>query len=91
MALAEEQGAGGAGWIAAGDGALRYRAQLESAGARVPTDSSPLHRIDAGIICRLGLRAQPASAHEQILPDYRRRPDAEIALEAVAVRGGVAS
>jgi tRNA threonylcarbamoyladenosine biosynthesis protein TsaB len=87
-ALAEEQGADGGAWVAAGDGALRYRAEIEMTGATVPEDSSSLHRIDAGAICRLGLRARPVSTFEQVLPDYRRRPDAEIALEAVAERGG---
>jgi tRNA threonylcarbamoyladenosine biosynthesis protein TsaB len=86
--LAEEQGADSGGWVAVGDGARRYRAQVEASGAMVPDESSPLHRIDAGMVCRLGLRADPISAHQQILPDYRRRPDAEIALEAVAGRGG---
>jgi tRNA threonylcarbamoyladenosine biosynthesis protein TsaB len=87
-ALAEEQGADGGAWIAVGDGALRYRAEIEMTGATVPEDSSTLHRIDAGAICRLGARARPVSTVEQVLPDYRRRPDAELALEAVAERGG---
>lgn len=90
IALAEEHGAGGGPWLAAGDGAVRYRDQLESAGVIVPDDSSPLHLVDAGTICELGASAQPVSAYEQILPDYRRRPDAELAIEAVAARGGTA-
>jgi tRNA threonylcarbamoyladenosine biosynthesis protein TsaB len=91
MALAEEHGALAGGWLAAGDGAIRYRAQLEGAGASVPDDGSPLHRVDAETICRLGASERPVAAYEQILPDYRRRPDAEIALEAVAAEGGASA
>jgi tRNA threonylcarbamoyladenosine biosynthesis protein TsaB len=91
IALAEEHGAGEGRWLAAGDGAVRYRGELESVGVTVPDDFSHLHLLDAGTICELGMRVRPVTAYEQILPDYRRRPDAEIALEGVAARGGVAS
>jgi tRNA threonylcarbamoyladenosine biosynthesis protein TsaB len=64
-------------WHAVGDGAIRYRAELESAGAVVPEDSSALHRVDGRAVCEIGARSQPADAHEELLPDYRRRPDAE--------------
>jgi tRNA threonylcarbamoyladenosine biosynthesis protein TsaB len=75
----------GASWLSVGDGAVRYREQLESAGATVPQDGSPLHRVSAAAICELGARAMVASSQiEAILPDYRRRPDAEIALEGTA-------
>jgi tRNA threonylcarbamoyladenosine biosynthesis protein TsaB len=75
----------GAPWLALGDGAVRYREQLESAGATVPQDGSPLHRVSAETICELGARATVVSSQiEGILPDYRRRPDAEIALEDAA-------
>jgi tRNA threonylcarbamoyladenosine biosynthesis protein TsaB len=90
LALAEEHGAGTGRWLAVGDGAVRYREQLEAAGASTPDDSSPLHLVDAAAICGLGVRARPVTAYEELLPDYRRRPDAEIALEAVAGRGEVA-
>jgi tRNA threonylcarbamoyladenosine biosynthesis protein TsaB len=74
--------AAGAPWLAVGDGAVRYREQLRSAGATVPADGSPLHRVNAEAICELGARATgPSLQIESILPDYRRRPDAEIALE----------
>jgi hypothetical protein len=46
----------------------------------VPTDFSPLHRIDGAAICALALAATPAEP-QAILPDYLRRPDAEIALQ----------
>ena len=70
----------GLSWRAVGDGALRFRAELEAAGIAVPADDSPLHAVDAGVLCELALDA-PHGAPEAVLPDYRRRPDAEIALE----------
>jgi tRNA threonylcarbamoyladenosine biosynthesis protein TsaB len=91
IALAEEHGAGAGRWLAAGDGAVRYRRELEAVGVTVPDDCSRLHVVDAGTICELGKQMQPVVAYEQILPDYRRRPDAEIALDRIAPRGGVAS
>jgi tRNA threonylcarbamoyladenosine biosynthesis protein TsaB len=68
------------GWLAVGDGAVRYRGHLEALAVAVPEDSSPLHRVDAGVLCELALSA-PSGAPEAVLPDYRRRPDAEIALQ----------
>jgi tRNA threonylcarbamoyladenosine biosynthesis protein TsaB len=77
------------GWRAVGDGAVRFRANLEGAGVAVPPDSSPLHLVSAETICDLGARAEAATSYEAIVPDYRRRPDAEIALEgARALAGG---
>jgi tRNA threonylcarbamoyladenosine biosynthesis protein TsaB len=66
-------------WLAVGDGALRFREQLAEAGAHVPPDASPLHLLSGAAVCELGARAAVASVHE-IVPDYRRRPDAELAL-----------
>ena len=62
-----------------GDGATRYREVIESLNVLVPTTDSELHRIEASAICALGA-GQPI-ADSRILPDYVRRPDAEIALE----------
>jgi tRNA threonylcarbamoyladenosine biosynthesis protein TsaB len=76
--------AAGAPWLAIGDGAVRYREQLERAGATVPEDDSSLHRVSAEAICALGAQATIAAELEAVLPDYRRRPDAEIALEGAA-------
>jgi tRNA threonylcarbamoyladenosine biosynthesis protein TsaB len=63
---------------AAGDGSIRFREQLRAAGAEVPDDSSPLHRVSARVLC-----ARAAEAEEgppgTVLPDYLRLPDAEIA------------
>jgi tRNA threonylcarbamoyladenosine biosynthesis protein TsaB len=79
-------------WRAVGDGAVRFRSQLETAGVAVPPDSSLLHLLSAEMICDLGARAEPVASYEAIVPDYRRRPDAEIALESArALRGALAS
>jgi len=66
------------GVLAVGDGALKFRGQLESAGATVPDDDSPLHRVSAVYHCRLALDAEP-SASGVIAPAYLRQPDAELA------------
>jgi tRNA threonylcarbamoyladenosine biosynthesis protein TsaB len=71
---------GGREWLAVGDGAVRFREHLEAVGIAVAVEGSPLHRVDAGVLCELALTA-PRGAPEAVLPDYRRRPDAEIALE----------
>jgi tRNA threonylcarbamoyladenosine biosynthesis protein TsaB len=69
------------GWTAVGDGAVRYREELEP-GVLVPDEHSPLHRVDGRAICVLGECAITSDA--PVVPDYRRRPDAEIALEGAA-------
>jgi tRNA threonylcarbamoyladenosine biosynthesis protein TsaB len=69
-------------WLAVGDGAVRYRRYLETAGVLVPEDLSPLHEVSAEAICSLGVSIPAVTADETIVPDYRRRPDAEIALAA---------
>jgi tRNA threonylcarbamoyladenosine biosynthesis protein TsaB len=66
----------GAGWLAVGDGAVRFREELERAGAAIPADDSPLHRLSALQVCRLGADAEPAD-RDALLPDYRREPDAK--------------
>jgi len=75
-------------WLAVGDGALRFRKYLEAIAVVVPAESSSLHQVDAGVLCELALSA-PAGDPEAVLPDYRRRPDAEIALEGGAAGGEV--
>lgn len=65
----------GAGTLAVGDGALRFRGTLERAGAAVPGDADPVHRIAAGPLCRLGAAASVPA--REVLPDYRREPDAK--------------
>jgi tRNA threonylcarbamoyladenosine biosynthesis protein TsaB len=63
--------------VAAGDGSVRFRSQLEAAGAEVLPDADPTHHISARHICALGEGATPARP-EQIEPMYLRRPDAEL-------------
>jgi tRNA threonylcarbamoyladenosine biosynthesis protein TsaB len=72
-------------WLAVGDGALRFRGYLEAIAVTVPAEASCLHRVDAGVLCELALMSVSAGDLEEVLPDYRRRPDAEIALEGGAV------
>jgi tRNA threonylcarbamoyladenosine biosynthesis protein TsaB len=60
---------------AVGDGAVRFRAELERAGVAVPSDGSPAHRVSALMICRLGRAREPVD-RDALLPDYRREPDA---------------
>jgi tRNA threonylcarbamoyladenosine biosynthesis protein TsaB len=62
------------GALAVGDGAVRFREQLERAGAHVPAGRSPSHRVSALQICRIG--AEGGAADDMPLPDYRREPDA---------------
>ena len=61
---------------AVGDGAVRFRPELEVAGIAVPADGSAVHRIAAGPLCRLGREGEPA-ARDAVAPDYCREPDAK--------------
>jgi tRNA threonylcarbamoyladenosine biosynthesis protein TsaB len=71
----------GGRWLAIGDGAVRFRDELQDAGVAVAPDDSSLHQLSAEAICALGARGEAVVVEESILPDYCRRPDAEIALE----------
>jgi tRNA threonylcarbamoyladenosine biosynthesis protein TsaB len=64
-----------AGTLAVGDGAVRFREELERAGAAVPADGSPAHRLSALAVARLAQGREPAD-RDALLPDYRREPDA---------------
>jgi tRNA threonylcarbamoyladenosine biosynthesis protein TsaB len=75
-ALAERLVALDAPLQAVGDGAVRFRPELEGAGVAVPVDGSAVHRIAAASLCRLGAVAEPAD-RDRLLPDYRREPDAK--------------
>jgi tRNA threonylcarbamoyladenosine biosynthesis protein TsaB len=80
--LAQAGADGAAGdrrWLALGDGAVRYREEVEHAGVPAPGPASQLHRVSAAAVGSLALVA-PVGART-LLPDYRRRPDAELALE----------
>ncbi|MDQ6807289.1 MAG: tRNA (adenosine(37)-N6)-threonylcarbamoyltransferase complex dimerization subunit type 1 TsaB [Actinomycetota bacterium] len=78
LAVGRLAGAHGAPPLAIGDGALRFREQLEVAGAAVPPSNSGLHRITAINHCRLAA-GLPATSPAQVEPAYLRAPDAEIA------------
>ncbi len=65
------------GTVCVGDGALRYRAELEAAGAEVPPDGSELHLPRARFHAQLARDFGPA---ELVEPLYLRVPDAEKAL-----------
>jgi tRNA threonylcarbamoyladenosine biosynthesis protein TsaB len=62
--------------LAAGDGALRFRAELHGCGVEIPDDEDPVHRIAARHVCSLGAAARDADA-AAIAPIYLRPPDAE--------------
>lgn len=66
--------------LAAGDGALRFAAELEAAGAAVAPPGDEVHRVAARHVCALGEEATEASP-EAIVPLYLRPPDAKRWLE----------
>jgi tRNA threonylcarbamoyladenosine biosynthesis protein TsaB len=66
----------GEGWLAVGDGAIRFRDDLQAAGCVVPEDWSPRHAVEARTVCRIALRAQAGTARDLVVPDYLRKPDA---------------
>jgi tRNA threonylcarbamoyladenosine biosynthesis protein TsaB len=69
-------GAGGS-VVAAGDGSLRFRDRLESAGVEVLPAASDAHRIAARHVCALAAELEPGPP-EDVRPVYLRRPDAEV-------------
>jgi tRNA threonylcarbamoyladenosine biosynthesis protein TsaB len=77
----------GGSWLAVGDGAVRFRQHLENAGVAVPWDRSCLHMVSAEAICDLATGVPAAAKYEEIVPNYRRRPDAELAQEDLAAAG----
>jgi tRNA threonylcarbamoyladenosine biosynthesis protein TsaB len=64
------------GTLTVGDGAVRFREELERAGMAVPAGGSDAHRVSALMVCRLGLGREPVD-RDALLPDYRREPDAK--------------
>ncbi|MSO42249.1 MAG: tRNA (adenosine(37)-N6)-threonylcarbamoyltransferase complex dimerization subunit type 1 TsaB [Solirubrobacterales bacterium] len=66
--------------LAAGDGALRFREQLEAAAVTVLPEGDPAHRIAARHVCGLG-EAMAPGAPAEVEPTYLRAPDAEKWLE----------
>ena len=73
--LAERVAALDAAPLAVGDGSIRFRNQLAAAGAVVPADDDPAHRLRARHLCRL---AEATQDDRDIEPNYLRRPDAEL-------------
>jgi len=71
------------GWLAVGDGAVRYRAELEAGGIEVPPDDDPRHRVGGGPLVRLAAAATAVPV-ATLVPDYVRLPDAEIHHRRVA-------
>jgi tRNA threonylcarbamoyladenosine biosynthesis protein TsaB len=66
--------------LAAGDGALKFAAEQEAAGATVAPPGDPIHRVAARHVCAVGEAAIEASP-DQIQPQYLRPPDAKRWLE----------
>jgi tRNA threonylcarbamoyladenosine biosynthesis protein TsaB len=62
--------------LAAGDGALRFAAELEAAGATVAPVEDPIHHLAARDVCAAGEAADEAPP-DQIQPLYLRPPDAK--------------
>ena len=63
--------------IAVGDGAVRFRGELEASGAEVPADEDEAHQVRAQHVCLLATGAEAAPLAD-IKPTYLRRPDAEL-------------
>lgn len=74
--LAEIVAREGGAWLAVGDGALRFREDLERAGCTVPPDGSGRHGVRGRAVCRLALAADEGTARDLVVPDYLRPPDA---------------
>jgi tRNA threonylcarbamoyladenosine biosynthesis protein TsaB len=63
-------------WLAVGDGALRFREDLEGVGCTVPPAGSAQHGVSARAVCRLALEAPQGTVRDLVVPDYLRPPDA---------------
>jgi tRNA threonylcarbamoyladenosine biosynthesis protein TsaB len=60
---------------AVGDGAIRYREELESAGFEVPAEDATAHLIDGAALLALAAAGEPVAV-DTLEPDYVRVPDA---------------
>jgi tRNA threonylcarbamoyladenosine biosynthesis protein TsaB len=63
--------------LAVGDGAVRFRSELEASGAVIPADEDGAHRVRARHVCLLAT-GDGAGPLVEIKPTYLRRPDAEL-------------
>ncbi len=75
-AAARERAAGSCPLV--GDGRCATGSCSRAWALEVPEEGSPLHQVAGGAICVLGARA--GAGDGGALPDYVRRPDAELAL-----------
>lgn len=67
---------GARGARAAGDGAVRFRGELEAQGVEVLADRDPAHELSGRALCGLA-EVGSAGPPESVGPLYLRRPDAE--------------
>jgi tRNA threonylcarbamoyladenosine biosynthesis protein TsaB len=74
--LAERLGTLDPAPLAAGDGAIRFRQELEAAGVTVAPSEDPVHGISARSVCALGESTAEAPP-DRIEPVYLRPPDAK--------------
>jgi tRNA threonylcarbamoyladenosine biosynthesis protein TsaB len=72
--LLERVPAGAESTVAAGDGSLRFRQELETGGITVAPEGSEQHVVRGVNLCRLAAGV-PARRPEAVVPDYIRRPD----------------
>jgi tRNA threonylcarbamoyladenosine biosynthesis protein TsaB len=77
--LADALGGDLEGAVTAGDGAVRFRAEIEAVGFVVPADEDPANRLSAVRVCELAANMGPGGARfpAAVTPNYMRRPDAE--------------
>jgi tRNA threonylcarbamoyladenosine biosynthesis protein TsaB len=73
--------------LAVGDGAIRFRQDLETAGVEVLPDGDPAHHLSARQICLLADEAGE-SPPDEIRPIYLRPPDAQVWLQRDQRRRG---
>ncbi|MGH2913917.1 MAG: tRNA (adenosine(37)-N6)-threonylcarbamoyltransferase complex dimerization subunit type 1 TsaB [Solirubrobacteraceae bacterium] len=69
-------------WLAVGDGAVAWRSALASDAVRIPADGLDCHGVSALAHCRIAAAIAPGPV-QAVVPDYVRRPDAELALDAL--------
>lgn len=77
--LAGALGGGVAGSLAAGEGAVRFRPEIEAAGVEVLDEGDPANRVAASRICLLAANIDAGDRPPvgELTPIYMRRPDAE--------------